>query len=156
MHSTKIRTTFIALAATAGFAGAAIAPAVSQAQWHTLNVGEHIITHGNYTEGSVSPCTRIGGTLGSEENLLGDDKEWKALKGWQANGWQAKKSKTLKPPFSTHARKPSNTAATSLPRKRWWVGESSRSPRPAGGSRRSGVRSVRIAHDLLARSERPC
>jgi len=87
MHTTKIRTTFIALIASVGFAGATIAPAVSQAQWHTLNVGGQIITHGNFTEGGVSPCARIGGTLGSEENLLGDDKEWKALKGrgeWMA------------------------------------------------------------------------
>jgi hypothetical protein len=76
MHTTKIRTTFIALVASVGFAGAAIAPAVSQAQWHTLNVGGHIITHGNFTEGGVSPCTRIGGQLGSAENLVGDDKEW--------------------------------------------------------------------------------
>ena len=87
MRTTKIRTTFIALVATAGFAGAAIAPAVSQAQWHTLNVGGHIITHGNFTEGGVSPCTRIGGQLGSAEGLVGDDKEWKALGGrgeWMA------------------------------------------------------------------------
>jgi hypothetical protein len=76
MHTTKIPTTVIALVASVGFAGAAIAPAVSQAQWHTLNVGGHIITHGNFTEGGVSPCTRIGGQLGSAENLVGDDKEW--------------------------------------------------------------------------------
>ena len=89
MHTTKIRTTLIALVASVGFAGAAVAPAVSQAQWHTLNVGGHIITHGNFTEGGVSPCTRIGGQLGSEENLVGDDKEWKALKG--AGEWMASK-----------------------------------------------------------------
>jgi hypothetical protein len=89
MHTTKIRTTFIALVASVGFAGAAIAPAISQAQWHTLNVGGQIITHGNFTEGGVSPCTRIGGQLGSAENLVGDDKEWKALKG--AGEWMATK-----------------------------------------------------------------
>ncbi len=89
MHTTKIRTTFIALVASVGFAGTAIAPAVSQAQWHTLNVGGQIITHGNFTEGGVSPCTRISGQLGSEENLLGDDKEWKELKG--AGKWMASK-----------------------------------------------------------------
>ena len=81
MLSTKTRTTFIALVASVGFAGAAIAPAVSQAQWHTLNVGGHLITHGNFTEGGVSPCTRIGGQLGSEENLVGDDHDWLQLKG---------------------------------------------------------------------------
>src|SRR5271165_6358575 len=48
MLSTKIRTTFIALVASVGFAGAAIAPAVSQAQWHTIVVGGHVITHGNF------------------------------------------------------------------------------------------------------------
>jgi len=89
MHTAKIRTTFIALVASVGFAGAAIAPAVSQAQWHTLNVGGQIITHGNFTEGGVSPCTRISGQLGSEENLLGDDKEWQELKG--AGKWMAGK-----------------------------------------------------------------
>jgi hypothetical protein len=89
MHTTKIRTTFIALVASVGFAGSGVAPAVSQAQWHTLNVGGQIITHGNFTEGGVSPCTRISGQLGSEENLLGDDKDWKALKG--AGEWMAGK-----------------------------------------------------------------
>ena len=87
MHTTKIRTSLIALVASVGFAGAAVAPAVSQAQWHTLNVGGHIITHGNFTEGGVSPCTRIGGQLGSAEGLVGDDKEWQALKG--AGEWMA-------------------------------------------------------------------
>jgi hypothetical protein len=39
--------------------------------------------------GGVSPCARIGGQLGSAENLVGDDKEWKALKG--AGEWMATK-----------------------------------------------------------------
>jgi hypothetical protein len=81
MFSTKIRTTIIALVASAGFVGATVAPAVSQAQWHTIVVGGHIITHGNYTEGGVSPCTRISGQLNSAENLVGDDEDWKEVKG---------------------------------------------------------------------------
>jgi hypothetical protein len=81
MSTSKIRTSIIALIATAGLTGSAVVPAVSQAQWHTLNVGGTIITHGNFTEGGVSPCTRIGGQLGAAENLVGDDHDWLELKG---------------------------------------------------------------------------
>ncbi len=81
MSTTKIRTSIIALIATAGLAGTAIAPAVSQAQWHTIVVGGQVITHGNFTEGGVSPCTRINGQLGSAQNLVGDDHDWLELKG---------------------------------------------------------------------------
>ena len=56
-------------------------PAASQAQWHTIVVGGQIITHGNFTEGGVSPCTRISGQLGSAQNLVGDDHDWLELKG---------------------------------------------------------------------------
>jgi len=59
MISTKTRNTVIALTASLSFAGAAVAPSVSQAQWHTVVVGGHIITHGNFTEGGVSPCEAI-------------------------------------------------------------------------------------------------
>ena len=81
MLSTKTRTTIAALVASASLAGVAVAPAVSQAPWHTIVVGGHVITHGNFTEGGVSPCTRIGGQLGSAENLVGDDRDWLELKG---------------------------------------------------------------------------
>ncbi len=81
MSTTKIRTSIVALLAAAGLTGAAIVPAASQAQWHTLNVGGHIITHSNYTEGGVSPCTRINGQKGAAENLVGDDHDWLELKG---------------------------------------------------------------------------
>jgi hypothetical protein len=81
MLSTKTRTTIAALVASVSLAGVAVVPAVSQAQWHTLVVGGQIITHGNYTEGGVSPCTRISGQLGSALNLVGDDHEWLELKG---------------------------------------------------------------------------
>ncbi len=77
MHSNKIRTTLIALAASLTFAGAAIAPAASQAQWHTIVVGGQIITHGNFTEGGVSPCTRISGELEKSTSAVGDYNEWK-------------------------------------------------------------------------------
>jgi hypothetical protein len=86
MLSTKIRTTLIALVASVGLAGAAIAPAVSQAQWHTIVVGGHVITHGNFTEGGVSPCSRISGQLGSAQNLVGDDHDWLELKGISTAG----------------------------------------------------------------------
>jgi hypothetical protein len=86
MSTTKIRTTVIALIAGAGFAGSAIAPAASQAQWHTLVVGGHIITHSNFTEGGVSPCTRINQQLGSYQNLVGDDHDWLEMKGLSQAG----------------------------------------------------------------------
>jgi hypothetical protein len=76
MHSKKIRTSVIALATSLSLAGAAIAPAASQAQWHTLVVGGHIITHGNFTQGGVSPCTRISGELEKATSQVGDYKEW--------------------------------------------------------------------------------
>lgn len=49
MIITKTRTALIALAASAGFAIAGIAPATSQAQWHNYCVAGHCITHSNYT-----------------------------------------------------------------------------------------------------------
>jgi hypothetical protein len=89
MFITRTRSTIIGLIVSAGFAGAAIAPAVSQAQWHTIVVGGQVITHANYTEGGVSPCSRISGQLGSAQNVLGDDKEWFELGG--AGTWMAGK-----------------------------------------------------------------
>src|SRR5271154_6199937 len=77
MLNSKIRTTVIALAASLGFVGAAIVPAASQAQWHTIVVGGHIITHGNFTPGGVSPCTRISGELDKASGAVGDYEEWK-------------------------------------------------------------------------------
>lgn len=76
MLSTKIRATFIALVAASSLAVTLAVPAASQAQWHTIVVGGHVITHGNFTEGGVSPCTRIEGQLGSWEQAVGDYKEW--------------------------------------------------------------------------------
>jgi hypothetical protein len=59
MFSTKIRTAAVVLAASAGFAAAAVAPAASQAQWHTICVGGHCTTHTNYTIGGKTPCEVI-------------------------------------------------------------------------------------------------
>jgi hypothetical protein len=59
MLSTRIRTIIVALVASAGFAGATVAPAVSQAQWHTICYAGHCTTHQNYTIGGQSPCVAI-------------------------------------------------------------------------------------------------
>lgn len=72
----KTRTALTALVATLSLAGAAAVPAASQAQWHTIVVGGHTITHGNFTEGGVSPCTRIEGELGKAQEHVGDYHEW--------------------------------------------------------------------------------
>jgi Skp family chaperone for outer membrane proteins len=59
MLSTKTRTTIIALVAASSFAVASVAPAVSQAQWHTYCVSGHCITHSNFTRGGADPCVGI-------------------------------------------------------------------------------------------------
>jgi hypothetical protein len=76
LTTTKIRTTTIALVISAGFAAASVTPAVSQAQWHTLVIDGHVITHNNFTEGGVSPCTRIDEQLGKAQGAVGDYTEW--------------------------------------------------------------------------------
>jgi hypothetical protein len=76
MLSNKIRRALVVLLATAAVASALVVPAASQAQWHTINVGGHIFTHGNFTEGGVSPCTRIEGQLNGSEHAVGDYEEW--------------------------------------------------------------------------------
>ena len=58
----KTRITIATMIATASFAIAAVAPAVSQAQWHTYCVAGHCTTHTNFTIGGVSPCA--GATAG--------------------------------------------------------------------------------------------
>lgn len=81
MFSTKIRPAIIALVATASLAFTLAAPTASQAQWHTIVVGGHVFTHGNFTEGGVSPCARINEQLGKWQGAVGDDHDWLNLKG---------------------------------------------------------------------------
>jgi hypothetical protein len=81
MFSTKIRAAVIALVATASLAVTLAAPAASQAQWHTIVVGGHVFTHGNFTEGGVSPCDRINEQLGKWQGAVGDDNDWLNRKG---------------------------------------------------------------------------
>ncbi|HEX3324115.1 MAG TPA: hypothetical protein VHR65_03095 [Solirubrobacterales bacterium] len=81
MLSTKIRPAIVTLVATVSFAFTLAAPAASQAQWHTIVVGGHVITHGNFTEGGVSPCVRIDEQLGKWQGAVGDDGEWVNRKG---------------------------------------------------------------------------
>ncbi|HEX3735529.1 MAG TPA: hypothetical protein VHU86_10320 [Solirubrobacterales bacterium] len=76
MLSAKIRTAVVTLIAASSLLAALAAPAASQAQWHTIVIDGHVFTHGNFTEGSVSPCTRIEGQLGSWQQAVGDYKEW--------------------------------------------------------------------------------
>ena len=76
MLSTKIRPALIALVTTASLAFTLAAPAASQAQWHTIVVGGHVFTHGNFTEGGVSPCVRINEQLGKWQGAVGDDGDW--------------------------------------------------------------------------------
>ena len=59
MLSTKIRITITTLVASAGFGAAALAPAASQAQWHTYCVAGHCVTHQNFTIGGKEPCEVI-------------------------------------------------------------------------------------------------
>src|SRR3984893_16080282 len=59
LSTTKIRASIIALVVSLSFAAAAVAPAVSQAQWHTYCVAGPCVTHANFTSGGVDPCTGI-------------------------------------------------------------------------------------------------
>jgi hypothetical protein len=70
MLSTKTRTTIIALVASASFAAASLAPAVSQAQWHTICYAGHCTTHQNYTVGGVDPCTGLNSNYGKAYEAL--------------------------------------------------------------------------------------
>jgi hypothetical protein len=76
MIRTKIRTFLVTAVAVSSVAVALAVPAASQAQWHTIVVGGHIFTHGNFTEGGVSPCVRINEQLGKAEQAVGDYSEW--------------------------------------------------------------------------------
>ncbi|HWA53920.1 MAG TPA: hypothetical protein VG816_07085 [Solirubrobacterales bacterium] len=81
MSGIKLRSTATALVTTVALALTLVAPAASQAQWHTIVVGGHVFTHGNFTEGGVSPCVRINEQLGKWQGAVGDDHDWLDLKG---------------------------------------------------------------------------
>jgi hypothetical protein len=66
MTLTKARCAVIALVASASFAAASVAPAVSQAQWHTICYSGHCTTHTNYTIAGKSPCAAISGSYGTD------------------------------------------------------------------------------------------
>jgi hypothetical protein len=71
LSTAKIRASIIALVASTSFAVAGVAPAVSQAQWHTYCVSGHCITHTNYKSGGVNPCEGINGNYNKAyEGLL--------------------------------------------------------------------------------------
>jgi hypothetical protein len=61
MFSTKIRTILTTVIASAGFAGAAAVPAVSQAQWHNYCIAGHCVEHANYTIAGKTPCEVVKG-----------------------------------------------------------------------------------------------
>jgi hypothetical protein len=71
MLSNKVRNALVALVAAVSLGSALVAPAASQAQWHTIVVNGHVFTHSNWTEGGQSPCQRISGELGKAKGALG-------------------------------------------------------------------------------------
>jgi hypothetical protein len=71
MSNKKIRTILTGAVAAGALAIAAIAPAVSQAQWHTICNAGHCTTHTNFTIGGKSPCQNIKENLnGAHDGLL--------------------------------------------------------------------------------------
>lgn len=71
MFTKKIRTILVSAAAAGALAVVAVAPAVSQAQWHTICSGGHCTTHKNFTIGGKSPCENIKENLnGAQDGLL--------------------------------------------------------------------------------------
>jgi hypothetical protein len=71
MLSNKVRNALVTLVAAVSLGSALIAPAASQAQWHTIVFNGHVFTHSNWTEGGQSPCDRISGELGKAKGALG-------------------------------------------------------------------------------------
>jgi hypothetical protein len=70
--NTKIRTAIITLIAAGGFATATVAPAVSQAQWHTICNAGHCTTHQNAKLNGKAPCEAIkAASGGAYDGLLG-------------------------------------------------------------------------------------
>jgi hypothetical protein len=71
---TKARTTIITLVASAGCAVAAVMPAASQAQWHTICMAGHCIEHKNFTLGGVEPCQAIKANYDKASGALSEAK----------------------------------------------------------------------------------
>jgi hypothetical protein len=74
MLSNKVRTTIIGLVASVSFVGASVAPAVSQAQWHTYCTAGHCITHSNFTIGGAEPCSVVSSNYSKAREALSDAK----------------------------------------------------------------------------------
>ena len=70
MLNKKIRTILTSAAMAGTLAVAAIVPAVSQAQWHTICSAGHCTTHTNFTIGGKSPCENIKGNLNNAHDGL--------------------------------------------------------------------------------------
>ena len=71
MFSKKLRIVFTSSVVAGALAVAAVVPAVSQAQYHTICNAGHCTTHTNFTIGGKSPCENIKGNLnGAQDGLL--------------------------------------------------------------------------------------
>jgi hypothetical protein len=70
MLSKKIRTILTGAVVAGALAVAAIVPAVSQAQWHTICTAGHCTTHKNFTIGGKSPCENIKENLNKAQDGL--------------------------------------------------------------------------------------
>jgi hypothetical protein len=66
MRFIKTRCALVGAIASAGFAVASVAPAVSQAQWHTICYSGHCTTHTNYTIAGQNPCTSLNSQYSSD------------------------------------------------------------------------------------------
>jgi hypothetical protein len=80
----------------------------------TIVVGGHVFTHGNLTEGGVSPCDRINEQLGKWQGAVGDDNDWLNRKASAppAKPTLKRNSRMPKAKSTAPAAKLSNTTAT--------------------------------------------
>ncbi len=70
--NSKIRTVIISLVAAGSVATTMAAPAVSQAQWHTICNAGHCITHQNAKVNGKAPCEAVKAGSGSAYDGLLD------------------------------------------------------------------------------------
>jgi hypothetical protein len=89
MFTTKIRAALIALVTSAGFAVAAQAPAVSQAQWHNYCVKGVCTEHANYTYGN--PCSTTAAALTPEAQKAEEEKRKKEEEEGKIHGEEIEK-----------------------------------------------------------------